>query len=374
MSNQRITISLSNVFSILLMIVLGLLLWQLKDLLVLVMTAVVLAVTLAPAVDVLERVRLPRWLSVLTVYLGLTTALVGVGLLIGPSVIQQTERLINQVPTYSESLYFWVRDLASRVNAARPDLIAQIVNPQAITNWVIRSSQQVLLRSVGLTRGLLGGALSVVLVLLLSAYMVAGSKTLLPGIVQLFPQPWNHRLQEQLPAVGNRMAGFIQGRVLVSAILAIVINIGLNLLGMTEVSLALGVIAGVTNLIPFVGPILGAIPAVVVAVAEGGLVWLWVLLLFVIVQNLEGNILTPLVVGSSVKLHPLYMLLAVLAGTQLLGVLGAVIFPSWVAGTAVIVENLYLKPKTITEAQSANGTLAQPETAETNQKEKELIP
>ncbi len=374
MSNQRITISLSNVFSILLMIVLGLLLWQLKDLLVLVMTAVVLAVTLAPAVDVLERVRLPRWLSVLTVYLGLTTALVGVGLLIGPSVIQQTERLINQVPTYSESLYFWVRDLASRVNAARPDLIAQIVNPQAITNWVIRSSQQVLLRSVGLTRGLLGGALSVVLVLLLSAYMVAGSKTLLPGIVQLFPQPWNYRLQEQLPAVGNRMAGFIQGRVLVSAILAIVINIGLNLLGMTEVSLALGVIAGVTNLIPFVGPILGAIPAVVVAVAEGGLIWLWVLLLFVIVQNLEGNILTPLVVGSSVKLHPLYMLLAVLAGTQLLGVLGAVIFPSWVAGTAVIVENLYLKPKTITEAQSANGTLAQPETAETNQKEKELIP
>ncbi len=374
MSNQRITISLSNVFSILLMIVLGLLLWQLKDLLVLVMTAVVLAVTLAPAVDVLERVRLPRWLSVLTVYLGLTTALVGVGLLIGPSVIQQTERLINQVPTYSESLYFWVRDLASRVNAARPDLIAQIVNPQAITNWVIRSSQQVLLRSVGLTRGLLGGALSVVLVLLLSAYMVAGSKTLLPGIVQLFPQPWNYRLQEQLPAVGNRMAGFIQGRVLVSAILAIVINIGLNLLGMTEVSLALGVIAGVTNLIPFVGPILGAIPAVVVAVAEGGLIWLWVLLLFVIVQNLEGNILTPLVVGSSVKLHPLYMLLAVLAGTQLLGVLGAVIFPSWVAGTAVIVENLYLKPKTIAEAQSANGALVQPETAETNQKEKELIP
>ncbi len=374
MSNQRITISLSNVFSILLMIVLGLLLWQLKDLLVLVMTAVVLAVTLAPAVDVLEQVRLPRWLSVLTVYLGLTTALVGVGLLIGPSVIQQTERLINQVPTYSESLYFWVRDLASRVNAAQPDLIAQIVNPQAITNWVIRSSQQVLLRSVGLTRGLLGGALSVVLVLLLSAYMVAGSKTLLPGIVQLFPQPWNYRLQEQLPAVGNRMAGFIQGRVLVSAILAIVINIGLNLLGMTEVSLALGVIAGVTNLIPFVGPILGAIPAVVVAVAEGGLIWLWVLLLFVIVQNLEGNILTPLVVGSSVKLHPLYMLLAVLAGTQLLGVLGAIIFPSWVAGTAVIVENLYLKPKTITEAQSANGALVQPETAETNQKEKELIP
>ncbi len=374
MSNQRIAISLSNVFGILLMIVFGLLLWQLKDLLVLVMTAVVLAVTLAPAVDVLERVRLPRWLSVLTVYLGLTTALVGVGLLIGPSVIQQTERLINQVPTYSESLYFWVRDLASRVNAARPDLIAQIVNPQAITNWVIRSSQQVLLRSVGLTRGLLGGALSVVLVLLLSAYMVAGSKTLLPGIVQLFPQPWNYRLQEQLPAVGNRMAGFIQGRVLVSAILAIVINIGLNLLGMTEVSLALGVIAGVTNLIPFVGPILGAIPAVVVAVAEGGLIWLWVLLLFVIVQNLEGNILTPLVVGSSVKLHPLYMLLAVLAGTQLLGVLGAVIFPSWVAGTAVIVENLYLKPKTIAEAQSANGALVQPETAETNQKEKELIP
>jgi len=351
MSNQRITVSLPSIFSISIVVLLILLFWHLKDLIILSMTAVVLAVTLAPAVDYIERRGLPRWAAVLLVYLSLTTVLVGFGLLVGPTVVQQTENLISQVPVYSEALYYWVRDLASRVNVDQRDFITQLINPQAIADWGLRSSQQLVLRSVGLTKGLVGGFLSLILVILLSAYMLTGSKSLLNGLIQMAPYPWNDRLQDQLGPVGERMAGFIQGRVLVSAILAVVITVGLNLLGMNEVALALGLIAGVTNLIPFVGPILGAIPAVVVAVSEGGLVWLWVLLLFVIVQNLEGNILTPLVVGSSVKLPPLYMLLTVIAGTQILGVLGALILPPWVSGVSVVVENLYLKPKAIAEAQ-----------------------
>jgi predicted PurR-regulated permease PerM len=110
------------------------------------------------------------------------------------------------------------------------------------------------------------------------------------------------------------------------------------------------VIAGFANLVPLVGPVVGAIPALIVALATGGLTWLWVLLLFVIVQNLEGNILTPLVIGSSVKLHPLYVFLAVLGGTQVLGVLGALIVPPWVAGAGVLLDNLYLRPKQMAEA------------------------
>ncbi|MBW4692554.1 MAG: AI-2E family transporter [Lyngbya sp. HA4199-MV5] len=358
MSDQRITISLSTIFSILLTVLLLVLLWQLQSLLIVLMIAVILAATLSPIVDWAEGRRVPRWLAVISVYLTLVGGFVGAGVLIGPTVVEQTDRLITQIPVYSEALFNWVQGIALRLNTSHPELVPQLVNPQALTNWVIRSSQQVLLRSFGLTKNIVGALFSVILVLLISGYMVAGSKTLIQGVVQLFPHPWDRRLAAQVKPVSRRMGGFIQGRVVVSAILGVVTTVGLNVLGLSEVSLALGAIAGVTNLIPFVGPFLGAIPALIVALSMGGVTWLWVLLLFAIVQNLESYILDPLLVGSSVNIHPLYQLLAVFGGTQVLGILGAVIVPPWVAGAAVLLENLYLRPKRIAEARAVQARSA----------------
>ncbi|MBW4580807.1 MAG: AI-2E family transporter [Tildeniella nuda ZEHNDER 1965/U140] len=352
MSDQRITISLSTIFSILLTVLLLILLWQLQSLLIVLMISVVLAATLSPIVNWAESRRVPRWLAVIAVYLTLIGGFVGVGVLIGPTVVEQTDRLITQIPVYSEALFNWFQGLALRLNTSHPELVPQLVNPQALTNWVIRSSQQVLLRSFGLTKNIVGALFSVILILLISGYMVAGSKTLIQGVVQLFPQPWDRRLLAQVKPVSQRMGGFIQGRVVVSAILGVVTTVGLNILGLSEVSLALGVIAGFTNLIPFVGPFLGAIPALIVALSMGGVTWLWVLLLFAIVQNLESYILDPLLVGSSVNVHPLYQLLAVFGGTQVLGILGAIIVPPWIAGAAVLLENLYIRPKRIAEARA----------------------
>jgi len=90
---------------------------------------------------------------------------------------------------------------------------------------------------------------------------------------------------------------------------------------------------------------LGAIPALVVAIAAGGWKFLWILLFFVVIQNIETYVLDPFLVGSSVGLHPLYQLLAVVGGTQILGIIGALIVPPWVAGAAALIENLYLEPK-----------------------------
>ena len=141
------------------------------------------------------------------------------------------------------------------------------------------------------------------------------------------------------------MGKYIQGRILVSLVLGVTITIGLKVLGINEFALGLGVIAGFTNLIPFFGPVLGSIPALIVAVAQGGWVFLWVLLLFLVIQNLETYVLDPLLVGSSVKVEPLYQLLAVLGGVQVLGIIGALIVPPWIAAAGVVLENLYIEPK-----------------------------
>ncbi|KZL49986.1 AI-2E family transporter [Nodularia spumigena CENA596] len=351
-NDQRKSLSLADLLLIVAVFFFVVLLWQLRSLILTLMIAVVIAAAIAPLVNAAEKLHLPRWLGVIIVYVSLIFGLIGAGLIIGPSVSEQIQRLASKLPIYLDNLVIAAENFALRLGITQIESVEEFFDLQSVTNWLFRSSQQLVVRSFGFTRGFIGGVVNLILALVMSGYMVAGSKNLIKGLVSLFPQPWDERLSDQVIPISRRMGGYIQGRVLVSAILGVVITVGLRILGLSEFALALGVIAGFTNLIPFVGPVLGAIPALIVAIPQSGLTFLWVLLLFVIIQNLETYVLDPLLVGSSVRVRPLYQLLAVLGGTQVLGIIGAVIVPPWVAGVGVLVENLYLQPKLLNEEKS----------------------
>lgn len=362
---QRLTVSLVNLFLVVITGLLLVLLWQLRSLLVTLMIAVVVAAALAPIINSAEKLRIPRWLAVIVVYLALIGILTGAVVGIGPTVVEQIQRLIGRFPTYLEVVRSLFENWAIRLGMTEPESLTQIrqfFNTQDLTGWIIRTSQQLLVSSYGVTRGIVGSFFTVLLSLLLSGYMLIGSESLIKGLVNLFPKPWDERLSAQVKPVARRMGGYIQGRVVVSVILAIAISIGLRFVGLSEFAIGLGVIVGLTNLIPFLGPILGAVPALIVALAQGGFTFLWVLLLFVIIQNLEAYLLVPLLVGSSVNLSPLYLLLAVLGGTEVLGIIGALIVPPWVAGAAVLLENLYLQPKQLAEQQEEMSVISSTET------------
>jgi predicted PurR-regulated permease PerM len=350
-SERRISFSLSSLLLILASVFLLILLWQIRGLIVLLMISVVLAASIVPIVNLAETKQVPRWLAVVLVYLTLIAGLTGFGLVIGPAVVDQITLLVRQSPIFAEKIIGITTNLAGRLGADTSTFIEQLIDTQSLTSWVIRSSQQLILRSYGITRGIVGGVASLILALFISGYMVADSKTLINSLIQFFPYPWNQRLADQVNPISQRMGGYIRGRILVSAILGIATTTALGFLGLQDFAIGLGAIAGVTNLIPFLGPILGAIPALIVALAKGGFIVVWVLLLYGIIQNIETYILDPLLVGSSVGIHPLYQLLSVLGGVQILGILGALIVPPWFAGVAALVENLYLQPKLIAEQQ-----------------------
>ena len=320
----------------------------------LVMVSVVLACSIAPVVDWAEQFRIPRWLGALLAYLAIIGTLVGVVLLIGPTVLDQIQLLVRQLPQLLRKAAAQGETWALTLNDNRPDFTSQIfdqLDVQAIAAWAIRSTRQVALRSFNLTTDILGTLLSLVLAIFISGYMLADSRTLTANFVRLLPAPWNRQVYEQLPEVANRIGSYIRGRLIVSATLALATSVGLSLLGLQDFAIGLGAIAGVTNLIPFLGPILGAFAALVVAIPQGGWLVLWVILFYAAIQNIETYLLDPLLVGSSVGVHPLYQLLAVLGGTQVLGIIGALIVPPWVAGGAVLLEALYLQPKLKAEKQ-----------------------
>ncbi|MCW6037427.1 AI-2E family transporter [Spirulina subsalsa FACHB-351] len=343
-----ITLSLATLLTLILSGLVLVLFWQLRWLLIVLMVAVVIAATLAPAVNTAERWGLPRWLAVIGVYFALLSLAVGFGVIIGPTVAEQIQRLLRKLPAYLEILANVLENLSIRWGLTEPDTWAyleSLFNIQSLTTWGLRTSRDLLVRSYSLTRGLVGGVLSTLLAIILSGYMLTGSESLIRGLVQLFPTPWDSKLAAQVQPVSQRMGGYIQGRILVSAILGVAISLGLNFLGLSEFALGLGVIAGFTNLIPFFGPVLGSIPALIVAIAQGGWLFLWVLLLFVIIQNIETYVLDPLLVGNTVQVPPILQLLAVLGGAQVLGIIGALIVPPWVAGSLVVLDNLYIQPK-----------------------------
>ncbi len=356
MSEKRITLSITSLILVVAVSLLLVLLWQLRSLIVVLMIAVVIAATLAPIIAVAQKLGVPRWLATILVYLSLIAILTGLVLLIGPTVVEQIQRLIRKLPSYLEAVRSLIDNLAMRfgmVEPGNPTIISQLFDPQALTNWVIRSSQKVLIGGYYVvTKGIIGNVFGLLLAFILSGYMLSGSDELLQDIINLFPHPWNERLAKQIKPVSKRMGGYIQGRILVSTILAIAISIGLGFLGLSELALGLGVIAGFTNLIPFFGPVIGSIPALIVATAQGGWTFLWVLLLFVIIQNIETYLLDPVLVGSSVEIHPLYQLLAVLGGAQVLGIIGALIVPPWVAGSSLLLETLYTQPKLLAEGKT----------------------
>ncbi|WP_330202258.1 AI-2E family transporter [Cyanobacterium sp. Dongsha4] len=350
------SISFRNIALVAITVLLILLLWQLRSLLVILMISVVLAATLAPIVDCGEKMRIPRWLGVILAYLSIILIITGGGLVIGPTVIAQIERLLQKLPGYLDIITNLTQSLIIRFGITEPqalNLIDQWLDLQALASWAVRSSQKLILSSLGLTRGIVGAIFNILLSIILSGYLLAGSKKLIKDFVSIFPSPWDAKLEAQFPPMSDRMGKYIQGRILVSLILGVAITIGLKFIGISEFALGLGVIAGFTNLIPFFGPVIGSIPALIVAIAQGGLTFWWVLLLFVIIQNVETYVLDPLLVGSSVEIEPLYQLLAVLGGVQVLGIIGALIVPPWVAGAGVVLENLYLKPKLVKDNSSS---------------------
>ena len=226
MSQKPNPIPLINIVLVVATFFLVILLWQLRSLLLILMVAIVFASVIAPIVEAAEkRLHLPRWLGVIVVYLGLIAVLIGAGLIIGPSVAVQIQRLANKLPGYLDSLETAAENFAARLGVTKLDSIEQFFETQdvqAFVNWLFRSTQRVLSRSFGVTFGVLGGVINIflglILVLITSGYMVAGSKSLIEGLVSLFPYPWNERLAAQVTPISRRMGGYIQGRVVVTAI------------------------------------------------------------------------------------------------------------------------------------------------------------
>lgn len=321
------------------------LLVQITEILLLLLISVILAAGITPLTAAIQRRplgRRQRYISqpgaILIVYLGLILLLILMAGIIITPVVTEGRDFIASLPEILQNLETTIARLEARYSWL-PDLSAVVSRlPQELAG---------LSRYFGTAAGVafraLGGILSLVTVLFMTYYMLVEGRQINRGFLTLFPKDRRAQVEEILQRIGRRFGGWVRGTLLLGLIIGVVVGIGVWILGLPY-ALLLGLIAGITELIPIVGPILGAIPAVLIAFFEPpwGRWWgvLVVMGFYAAVQQIESNFVVPRVMKMAVGLSPLLTVVALLIGAKLLGIAGALLSLPVAAALQVVVGEL----------------------------------
>ena len=300
---------------------------QLSGVLLTFLMAAILAYVLNPLVRRLEQLRVPRVLAVIGVFSVLTLAFVAALLVLIIPAIGQVQTLIQDPSALIE------RFNALVARARELPYVGERVtrlDQEAITGFLQRnapSAGQVLQGATGFIGGVFGvfgTVLNLVLMLIVSIYLLLDREKITRAALAAIPDTVCDHAIELFHAVERTLMRYLKGQLTLCAIMGI-IGWAIAFFVIGQYSLLVGVWVGLTEIIPVIGAFLGAVPAVLIALFVGGFdKALIVAGLFLVAQQIEGNILVPRIMGSSVGVHPLWVLFATLAATALYGFLGAI--------------------------------------------------
>ena len=305
------------------------------------LVAAIVALLLEPLVRALHRVWIPRGLSIAIVYLSFAAAMFVVVVALGVVVVDRTEAAANRIDAYLteevrqteeteaerdvDRFQAWLDDHGLErieVREQGQDLVERIqeADPQTYTSEVIAFLE-------GAAFSIFELLFSLVLILVVSIYMLLDMDRLARGIDRRFPPAPGS--QPLLRRVESAVAGYVKGQLLVSLIIGASAGIGLWLIGtlgwaegQDDYALLFGSWVAVAELIPYLGPWLGAIPPIIYALVVDPLSALWVALLFLGIHQIEGHVVVPKVMGTALRLHPLLVIFGLLAGGQIYGLPG----------------------------------------------------
>ena len=303
--------------------------------LLLFIVAGLIALILHPAVSLLHRSRLPRGLAVLAVYLGFFLSLAGIGFLLANPISHQVRTFTNNLPHIVQEANKQLAKLEKTLdrNGIHLELTKNGKTAlQTIQDKVAKSAGKFASFGGALLTEVAGAIFDLVLVFVLSVYMLLYGPLIGRLVRRLMPDGDGSRADDYPVLVQRAVSRYVGGQLLFSSIMGLSAGLSLYIFGVIGIfpdgrryALAFGVFYGVMELIPYVGPILGAIPPVIVALLTEPITAVWVAILFVGLQQLEGHIVAPQVFGHTLRINPLLVIFALLLGLQLDGVIGALV-------------------------------------------------
>lgn len=315
----NINVTSATILKVIAIFALLYIMYLIGDVLILFFVALVFSSALDPWVDWLKQRKIPRALSVLLIYLA-AFAVVALALyLILPPIIKEINDISSNLPGYFNSLI-------SKYNALKNfSEKHRILDQLQGTLGVISSYLQNMASGVFFTLfNIFGGILSFILILVLTFYMVVEESAMKKIVWSIAPAKHQPYLMHLINRIQIKLGHWLRGTLILAFTLAAMAYLGLLILGVNY-ALILALLVGLFSFIPFMGAILGAIPALFIAFTQSPLLALFTLILFYVFHFIEDNFLYPKIMQKAVGLNPVVSIMAMLAGFKLAGIIGAVL-------------------------------------------------
>jgi putative heme transporter len=294
-----------------------------------------IALILNPAVSFVQRGRMPRGLAVLAVYVAFFVGLAGIGVLLANPISNQVRTFTNNLPTITNEANKKLAEFETTLN--QNGFHVHIVKPgktalQSIQAKVAKSASKFVSFGGALLTEIANAIFNLVLIFVLSVYMLLYGRQI-GGLVRRVMPPGDGSRADDYPLLVQRaVSRYVGGQLLFSAIMGASAGLSLYIFGVigifpdgSKYAVAFGVFYAVMELVPYIGPILGALPAVLVALFTNPITAVWVVLLFIGLQQLEGHVVAPQVFGHTLRINPLLVIFALLVGLEVNGIFGALV-------------------------------------------------
>lgn len=278
-----------------------------------------IAFLLYPLVIKLEKIGYSRTFAILVIYF---IFFLGIGYLLYlsiPILLKQTRDLSQQFPSLMDQYRNWIQQIETSLSQF-PAIQKQI--DLGITK-VEGFFQKLLGTSIDLLANVMDLFMIIAVIPFISFYMIKDVEIIKRAVWYMTPKKWRENGLEFLEAVHLSLGGYFRGQLIVCTIVAILTSIAFVLIGV-DYPVFLGVIMGIMNIIPYFGPFIGSIPAVLIALLTSVKLAIFTVIAVLIVQLLEGNLISPFVVGKSIQMHPLLIIAALIIGGELFGIVGMV--------------------------------------------------
>jgi predicted PurR-regulated permease PerM len=334
--------------------------------LLILMVASVVALILNPLVRILERIKVPRGLAIAAVYLGWVAVIVGIGVALSEPVSNQVSHFQNDVPQLVSQAN---RDLAKLQKFLDHHGIKVHIQQQGQTALqtlqkdALKRSGDILSFSRDLLQQIVTIGFDLVLILVLSIYLLVYGKQIGELVRRVMPDGDGTPDDDYPLLVQRAVFGYVRGQILFSLIMGASAALGLWIFGVVGIfpdgqrfALFFGAFYGLMEFIPYIGPIIGPAPAILVALFNDPISAVWVTLLFIALQQLEGHFVAPQVFRISLRINPILIILSLLLGYELYGIVGSLIalpIASVIRETVV-----YLRRHTVLEPWETTNPLA----------------
>lgn len=268
-----------------------------------------------PFQKILEKNKVPRWASITIIFIALFIIIGVIIRFIAPPIAEQIENLINQIPTLQHEIQYIINfalDQMERLPADVTDRINKMV--QSMSD----STADILSNSFSYLTSFISTLFLLIMVPFFLIYMLKDHERFIPFIAKLFKGDRKIFIVDLLKDLNHTVQSYIQGQVTVSIILGIILYIGYSIIGLNY-TLLLVMFACVANMIPFLGPWMAFAPAAIIGIIQSPTTFIWVCIITLVAQQLEGNVITPNVMGKSLNIHPLTIIVVILAAGNLGG-------------------------------------------------------